>query len=211
LQRVTTAAESVRDKLRNNASNTTLVGGTYTSDPRWKLSSTNIVHMTQGSVLNGPYMTQPRADGRGNWPDSPAGSDNTGWKTYSVNPFGGLLLSKSTGVLPLKLPLQLQEVNKQPFELIKRTMPDDNRSGFQALKNSRYQTKAEIRILIDDENAGNGNSNAAGIGNDTSTGLQKGVALSTFNPVSLDSGRSLRVVSDAGAYSSTGDWFQGDP
>lgn len=212
LQRVTTANEAVRQKLRNNAPNTTQVGGTgYDSDPRWKLSPTVTISMTQGSVNNGPNLPQPRPDGRGNFPGSPAGTNNSNWATYSLVPFGGLLLTKSTGVLPLKLPLQLQEVNKKPLELIKRSMPEDALSGMDALNDSRYQNKAQIRILIDDENAGNGAANAAGIGIDLATGLQKGVALSSFNPMSLDNGKALRVVGDNGAYTSAGDWFQGSP
>ena len=211
LARVTTASEAVRNKLRNNASNTTLVGGAYGSNPRWKLTPGGAdVTMDQGSVNNGPFMTQPRLDGRGNFIDSPPGTDNVGWKAYSVTRFGGLLLTKTTGVLPLKLPLQLQQINKQPLELIKRQMPDDSLPGFDALSESRYQTKAEIRILIDDESAGNGASNAAGIGNDPITGIQKGVALSTFDPIPLDGGKALRVVTDAGAYADSVDWFQGD-
>jgi hypothetical protein len=95
-------------------------------------------------------VPQPRADGRGNFPTSPNGTDNSWWKTNSKTTFGGLLLSKSTGVLPLKLPLQLQEDNKQPLEIIKRGMPDDSLPGFDALNDSRYQNKAQIRILIDD-------------------------------------------------------------
>jgi hypothetical protein len=217
LQRVTTANEAVRDKLRNNAANTTLVGGTggYGSNPRFKLdpASTTTVAMTQGSVLNGPNLTpQPRTDGRGNFPGSPSGynaspsgTDNPWWKTNSKSTFGGLMLSKSTGVLPLKLPLQLQEINKQPLELIKRTMPDDSLSGFDALNDSRYQNKAQIRILIDDENAGTGAANAAGIP------AGKGVLLSTWVPSVLDSGNALRVVKDDGTYASTVDWLQGDP
>lgn len=204
LQRVTTANEAVRDKLRNNAVNNTLVGGGYASDPRFKLNSTTTVSMTQGSVTGGPnILTQPRTDGRGNFPDSPTGLDNTWWKTNSKTAFGGLLLTKSTGVLPLKLPLQLQEINKQPMELIKRTMPDDALAGMDALNDSRYQNKAQIRILIDDENAGNGAANAAGIP------AGKGVLLSQFIPSVLDGGRALRVVTDAGAYASVVDWYQG--
>src|SRR5687767_9196110 len=207
LQRVTTANEAVRDKLRNNAVNTTLVGDEpmFYSIPRFKLSSTT-VEMTQGkgSVLNGPnILTQPRTDGRGNFTGSPTGTDNPWWVPNSKTTFGGLMLSRSTGVLPLKLPLQLGDVNKQPLELIKRSMPDDNLSGYQALKDSRYQNKAQIRILIDDENAGNGTSNEAGI----PTG--KGVLLSTFIPSELNGGNALRVVGDNGTYISTGDWWQG--
>lgn len=216
LQRVTTANEAVRDKLRNNALNNTLVGGTggYSSTPRFKLdpSSSTTIAMTQGSVNNGPNLSQPRTDGRGNFPGSPAGynasptgTDNSWWKTNSKTFFGGLMLSKSTGVLPLKLPLQLQEINKQPLELIKRSMPDDTLSGFDALNDSRYQNKAQIRILIDDENAGSGTANAAGIP------AGKGVLLSTWVPSVLDSGNALRVVKDDGTYASTVDWLQGDP
>jgi hypothetical protein len=210
LQRVTTANEAVRNVMRNGTANTTTIGGAYTSDPRWRLSPTSTIHMTQGSVVGGPNMGAGRTDGRGNFPGSPAGTDNTGWKSYSVTPFGGLLLSKSTGVLPLKLPLQLQDINKQPFEIIKREMPDDSQPGMDALANSRFQTKARIRILIDDENAGNGSANVAGIGNNSS-GTQKGVALSTFNPAELDGGKALRLVSDAGSYTASDVWFQGDP
>jgi Tfp pilus assembly protein PilX len=214
LQRVTTANEAVRDKLRNNALNNTNVGGTggYASNPRFKLdpASSTTIAMTQGSVLNGPNLSQPRTDGRGNFPGSPAGynasptgTDNSWWKTNSKTYFGGLMLSKSTGVLPLKLPLQLQEINKQPLELIKRSMPDDSLSGFDALNDSRYQNKAQIRILIDDENAGSGSSNAAGIP------AGKGVLLSTWTPSVLDSGAALRIVADDGTYRTTTDWWQG--
>ena len=210
LARVTTASEAVRNKLRNNAANTTLVGGAggYYSDPRWKLTPGGPdVNMTQGSVNNGPYLTpQPRLDGRGDFNTSPPGTDNVGWKAYSVSRFGGLLLTKSTGVLPLKLPLQLSEVNKQPLELIKRQMPDDSLPGFDALSESRYMTKAQIRILIDDENAGTGAANWAGIP------AGKGLYLSQFVPSPLDGGKALRVVTDAGAYAApVADWFQGDP
>jgi hypothetical protein len=222
LARVTTANEAVRDKLRNNAANTTLVGGAggFNSNPRWKLSPTGTpINLTQGSVNNGPNLTpQPRADGRGKFDGtptgfnpSPDGTNNASWSTYSVNPFGGLLLTKSTGVLALKLPLQLSQINKQPVEIIHRSMPDDSLAGLDALDDSRYQKKARIRILIDDESVGYGSSNAAGIGNDPVTGLQKGVALSSFNPSSLDSGRALRPVNDNGTYASVVDWFQGDP
>lgn len=204
LQRVTTANEAVRDKMRNNTINDTTIGGVYSSNPRFKINSTTTVNMTQGSVLSGPnILAQPRPDGRGSFPGSPTGTDNSWWQTNSKTTFGGLMLSKSTGVLPLKLPLQLGEVNKQPLELIKRTMPDDSLPGFGALGDSRYHSKAQIRILIDDENAGNGAANAAGIP------AGKGVLLSAFVPSVLDGGKALRVVTDAGAYASVVDWFQG--
>lgn len=215
LQRVTTANEAVRDKLRNDTTNDTKVGDTFLSDPRFKLSNGTIVHMVagKGSVTNGPNLpNQPRSDGRGDFGGSPVGTnpapdgtDNSWWKTSSKTTYGGLMLSKSTGVVPLRLPLQLQEIKtKQPLELIKRAMPDDNLSGYDALHDSRYHNKAQIRILIDDEAAGSGTDNAAGIP------AGKGVLLSTFVPSSLDSGSALKIVTDAGAYAaSSAEWYQG--
>lgn len=216
-QRVTTANEAVRDLLRNGTTNTTTIGGvsTYLSTPSFKLSPSStpiLMPGGKGSVINGPNLAQPRSDGRGKFAGSPAGynpspdgTDNPWWKTNSKTFFGGLMLSKSTGVVPLKLPLQLQEVNKQPYELIKRTMPDDLLSGYDALYDSRYQNKAQIRILIDDENAGTGTDNAAGIPSG------KGVLLSTWIPSMLDGGNALRMVKDDGTYANTVDWLQGRP
>src|SRR6267142_1718290 len=84
LARVTTANEAVRDKLRNNANNTTTVGGLYSSNPRWKLvpGGPDVPLLSNtGSVFNGPYMTpQPRLDTRGNFPTAPPGTDNAGFK-----------------------------------------------------------------------------------------------------------------------------------
>jgi hypothetical protein len=206
LDRVTTANEAVRDKLRNNAANNTLVGGSYTSDPRFTDITTNLTsHMKVGSVNGGPNLTQPRTDGRGNFPGSPTGTDNTGWST-STNPldgtdnhFGELLKTNATGARKLLLPLQLD--GRQPFEIIKRNMPDDNTT----MSQSRYHSKATVRILIDDENAGSGTANAAGIP------AGKGVLLSNWLPSELDGGNALRVVDDTGNYlAASSDWFQGD-
>ncbi len=216
-QRVTTANEAVRDLMRNGTTNTTTIGGvtTFKSTPSFKLSPTStpiLMPGGKGSVLNGPNLPQPRTDGRGKfggdpagYNPSPSGTDNSWWKTNSKTFFGGLMLSKSTGVVALKLPLQLQEVNKQPLELIKRTMPDDLLPGYDALYDSRYHNKAQIRILIDDENAGTGADNAAGIP------AGKGVLLSTFIPSILDGGNALRIVKDDGTYANTVDWLQGRP
>ncbi len=200
LSKVTTANEAVADVLRNNGT----LG--YYNDPRWVVNGIT-VHMTDGSVVGGPNLNQPRADGRGKFPGSPNGTDNTAWKNVSVaaaqantpNQFGGQLLTKATGAAPLLLPLQLD--GKQARELIKRQMPDDS----DTLRDSRFDTKAQIRILIDDENAGSGNANVAGIP------ATKGVYLSTFNPLPLNGGNALRVINDAGGYQSNLGWFQGDP
>ena len=208
--KVTTANEAVRTVLRNNG---TLPTGYSAGNPRFVVNGTT-VQMTQGSVVAGPRLTQPRTDKRGNFAsDTPSGTDNSTWNSTSVmtangtaNRFGGQLLTKGTGALPLLLPMQLD--GKQPREIIKRSMPDDSN----ALAAGRFHAKAEIRILIDDEIAGYGNSNVAGIGKDAVTGLQKGVKLSTFNPSTLDGGKALRVVKDDGTgYADTTDWLQGKP
>jgi hypothetical protein len=206
--RVTTAGEAVRTVLRNNAVNNTTVGGLYDSDPRFINPSAPsvIARMTLGSVLDGPNMTQPRADGRGNWPTSPNGTNNATWATTSVNPlngtnnqFGNFLKTASTGARRLLLPLQID--GRAPIEIIKRNMPDDNT----VMSQSRYHSKAEVRIIIDDEAAGNGAANVAGIP------AGQGVLLSQWLPSELDGGNALRVVNDAGAYvTTTADWYQGD-
>ncbi|HYY41779.1 MAG TPA: hypothetical protein VE775_03540, partial [Pyrinomonadaceae bacterium] len=204
LSKVTTANEAVYSVLRNNG---TL---SYFNDPRWIINGTT-AHMTQGSVIGGPNLTQPRADGRGNFPGSPSGTDNTAWKNTSVaaangtnNQFGGQLLTKATGGTQLLLPLQLD--GKQPRELIKRQMPDDTST----LRDSRFHTKSQIRILIDDENAGSGSANVAGIPSTKGVYLSRATGVSgSFDPMALDGGNALRVVGDNGAYLSTTDWLQG--
>ncbi len=207
LDKVTTAGEAVRDKLRNGAANNTTVGGLFASNPRIKDVNGVTTLMTKGSVVNGPYLTpQPRTDLRGNYPTSPAGTDNTTWNPSSTAPvvsgtpdkFGGQLLTASTGAKKLLLPLQFD--GRKPYELIKRAMPDDNST----MADSRYHTKSEIRILIDDENAGSGSTNVAGIP------AGQGVSLAAFTPSELDGGKALRVIDDSGNYLTTTDWFQGD-
>ncbi len=207
--KVTTANEAVRTLLRNNG---TLPAVYSVGSPRFVINGTT-VQMTQGSVVGGPKLAQPRTDQRGNFPTgNPPGTDNATWNSTSIasvngtaNRFGGQLLTKGTGAFPLLLPMQLD--GKMPREIIKRPMPDDS----SALVSGRFSSKAEIRILIDDEIAGNGSGNVAGIGND-SGGTQKGVKLSTFNPSTLDGGNALRLVKDDGTgYANSTDWLQGKP
>jgi hypothetical protein len=208
LDRVTTAGEAVRDRLRNNATNNSLVGGSYTSNPRFTDTTSNkTAKMTVGSVVNGPNLTpQPRTDGRGYYPDSPAGTENTLWPDSTkpldgtANHFGDMLKTASTGARKLLLPLQLD--GRQPYEIIKRSMPDDNTT----MSQSRYHNKATVRILIDDEALPAGiTSNAGGIP------TTKGVLLSKWTPSELNGGNALRVVDDSGNYLASGtDWYQGD-
>jgi Tfp pilus assembly protein PilX len=188
LSKVTTAAEVVRDVLRN--------GGTHDGTVSFDVGSVNVL-LTKGSVNSGPNTSS-------NYPGSPTGTLNSSWKTTSVataqtdipNKFGGQLQTRITGVAPLLLPLQLD--GNQTRELIKRRMPNDDVT----LSDSRYHSKAEIRILLDDESPST--ADASGIPSG------QGVALSTFNPIPLPNlalasggGRALWRVTDAGAYNET--------
>ncbi|MGH9883372.1 MAG: hypothetical protein ACRD6N_18200, partial [Pyrinomonadaceae bacterium] len=128
MDKVTTASEVVRDVLRNGATHT----GTVTFE------SGNLA-VGSASVVLGPNVA-------GSFPDSPTGTKNPTWKSNSVAAFGGQLLSSATGIARLLLPLQLD--GNQTREIIKRRMPNDDVT----LSDSRYHSKAGIRILIDDEN-----------------------------------------------------------
>ncbi|HEX3085354.1 MAG TPA: hypothetical protein VHP99_12560, partial [Pyrinomonadaceae bacterium] len=127
---------------------------------------------------------------RGYFPGSPNGSANAAWDTASVaaasgtaNRFGGQVLTRSTGAAPLLLPMQLE--GNLTREIIKRTLPSDTT----ILGQARYQSKAQIRILIDDE----GNSaDAAGVSN------TQGVYLSTFNPIPMPAGAANNTPANHG-------------
>ena len=173
LDKVTTASEVVRDVLRNGATHTGTVS--FNSGP---------LAVGSASVIQGPNVNN-------SYPGSPTGTKNTTWTSNSVAAFNGQLLSASTGIARLLLPLQLD--GNDPREIIKRRMPNDDVT----LSESRYHTKAEIRILIDDENP---------VGTDAS-GIPsgQGVNLSTFDPIMLPNssvgsggGRALWQVPDAG-------------
>jgi len=185
LAKVTTAAEVVRDVLRN--------GGGHDGTVSFDVGGIN-VNLTVGSVNQGPNIN-------GSFPGSPTGTRNSSWKTTSVaaaqsgvpNKFGGQLQTSITGVSPLLLPLQLD--GNQTRELIKRRMPNDD----ETLSDSRYHTKAQIRILIDDESPST--TDASGIPSG------QGVALSTFDPIPLpnvavasNGGRALWRVNNDGTY-----------
>lgn len=153
LDKVTTAGEVVRDVLRNGATHTGTV--TFASGP---------LTVGNASVVLGPNTS-------GNYPTSPNGTINASWKSNSVATFAGQLLTRNTGVAPLLLPLQLD--GNQTREIIKRRMPNDDVT----LSDSRFHSKAEIRILLDDEAPSS--TDASGIP------AGQGVALSTFYPVPL--------------------------
>lgn len=179
LDKVTTASQVVRDVLRNGA----------THDGTVKIDTVTLP-VSGASVLLGPNVN-------GSAPTSPTGTINSAWKSTSVATFNGQLLSASTGIAPLLLPLQLD--GNMTREIIKRRMPNDD----QTLSESRYHSKAEVRILLDDE------ASSAGDASGIPTG--KGVKLSVtttsdtyyFKPQILGSGKALWRMNDSGTYLDT--------
>ena len=194
LSKVTSANEIVRAVLRN--------GQTHANTVSVKVGSIN-VPMTVGSVVasgstvGGPSVSGAATGARGYNPGAPTGAFSTTWDQTSILPaasgtndqFGGQVQTRSTGAVPLLLPLQLD--GNPTREIIKRRTPYDST----LLSESRYHSKASVRILIDDESA---TSDASGIG------TSQGVALSTWNPSVLGTdGRALWRVTDAGNYDET--------
>lgn len=190
LEKLTTANEVVRDLMRN--------GKEHDANVKVVVGSTE-VSMTKGSVNDGPNFAGATSGSRGYFPGSPSGTNNSSWNSTSTataqsgvaNQFGGQVQSRTTGISPLLLPMQLD--GNATREIIKRRMPNDN----QTLSESRYHSKAQIRILIDDESGGGSSGIPSG----------RGVLLSQFNPVPLPmnttSGRALWRVTDAGTYTDT--------
>jgi hypothetical protein len=200
LAKVTTANEFIYDVLRNGNTKT---GATVSM----QVGAINVA-INKGSMNNGPNIVGTSAGMRGYFPGSPNGTINTNWNVTSVatavtgvaNKFGGQLLTRTTGAALLKLPLQLD--GNPVREIIKRTMPHDSVT----LSESRYHSKAEIRILIDDESPSA--TDAAGIP------AGQGIALSTFNPIPLPNsatagggGRALWRIKDDGTYNETATSF----
>src|SRR5256886_6926808 len=190
--KVTTANEFITDVWRN--------GTPLGYDNVFMTVGGINVPITMGSMVNGPNIPGATAGQRGYSPGSPNGTINSTWDTTSVksavsgvaNQFGGQLITRSTGGASLHLPMELEGAPSR--ELIKRKMPNDT----QTLSDSRFHSKAEIRILIDTE----GVSDASGIPS------SQGVNLSTFDPIPLPNadpnssgaGRAMRKINDSGAY-----------
>ena len=191
LSKVTTANEFVRDTMRNGLG----YPSGLTNSVHMTVGGTD-VEITQGSVVNGPNFSGTVDGDRGFFPTSPSGYANSSWESTSVaaaqastpNQLGGQLLTRTTGASPLLLPLQLG--GNSTREIIKRRMPNDD----SVLSESRYHSKAQVRILIDDEGVTN---DASGIAS------TKGVNLSSFNPIPLDTGKALMRVGNGGTYTDT--------
>lgn len=199
LSRLTMGGEFVRDAWRSGAPNVSS-GNTNV----WvEVSGINVnSSLGNGSVkagsgyVGGPNFPSAGPGDRGYFPGSPDGVANTTWEIESVKPastgvsdrFGGKVLTNTTGASELKMPLEL--AGNSSAEIIKRALPSDD----YVLTDARYHNKSQIRILIDDWDAGSGVANVAGIP------PGKGVQLSAFVPVKLGTDGALRRVSDAGAY-----------
>lgn len=192
LSKVTTANELVVDVLRN--------GSTHDQSMHVRVGAID-VPLTAGSTVNGPNFSGTTQGMRGYFPGSPNGSASLTWTSNSVasasagvpNKFGGQVLTRTTGGVPLLLPMQIE--GNQTKEIIRREMPNDNT----VLNESRYASKAQIRILIDDEVPAS--ADAAGIP------AGQGVNLSTFDPIPLPNaaaassgGRALWRINDSGSY-----------
>jgi type II secretory pathway pseudopilin PulG len=200
LERISAAGEFVRDVWRHGKQNN--------NNNIWVRVNGIDVQSTIGNgsvkagsgLRGGPNFPGATLGMRGYFPGHQDGIPNPDWETVSVqqpvagtpNRFGGQVLTSTTGATELKLPLQIK--GNSTAELIKRSLPSDD--GL--LADSRYHKKAQIRILIDDWDAGSGSANVAGIP------AGRGVLLKNdntgFNPILLDGGNALRRVSDAGSY-----------
>ncbi len=207
LDKITVGNELVRTVLRN--------GNNFTNSGNVNVQVGSIVvPMTVGSVTGGPNLPGKSAGQRGFFPDAPNGTDNTNWKTNSVaaaqtgiaNQFGGQVLTRTTGAVPLYLPLQLG--GNPTREIIKRQMPGESDSAAtnydQVLNDSRYHSKAQIRILLDDEGQTQA-SNKAAIPDGKGVELSQTVTTNAyyFKPQLLGGGNALWRIGDNGAYIDT--------
>lgn len=192
LDRVTSAHEVLFDTMSNGAAR----GAGSIVSMAVGAGAIN-VPLTKGSLNGGPNIPGQTPGQPNYFPDSPNGTVwNPGtfvWQTTSVqtadgtdNRFGGQLLTRLTGAAPLKLPMQLD--GNPTREIIKRRLPNDSSPGPalpSALSDSRYHTKAEIRILIDDEGVANDAAGLYGPQNGDGVNPHDGVTLSTFDPMML--------------------------
>ena len=196
LAKVSTANELVYDVLRNGVARTGASVAVQVGAVR--------VPLTMGSMFGGPNIVGSSAGQRGYFPGSPDGSINSAWDSTSVGPastgvanqFGGQVQTRTTGGTALVLPMQL--AGNSTREIIKRRTPSDP----QVVRDSRYHSKAQIRILIDDENPAAADTSGIPAG--------QGVQLSNFDPLPLPNqsaatggGRALWRVNDDGTYRDT--------
>ncbi len=216
---ITTAGELVRDVNRSGDANTKAGNKTVEMVVKSAISTcpSQICRVPMnmgsggaflGSVDGGPNYSS--VTGPGYHPGSPNGTPSSdiiageNWNTFSLKSptvnnqpgyFNNQLLTNSNYQIDqLKLPLGVDDVT--PVELIKRTLPSTIDTP--TISEARYDNKAQIRILIDDENVPQV-SNAAGIPD------AKGVYLSGFDPLPLCSSpcNPLRRIDDNGNFYGT--------
>jgi hypothetical protein len=192
LDKVTSAHEVLYDTMRNGAAR----GSASTVSMAVGPTAIN-VPLTRGSLNGGPYISGQSSGQPNYFPGSPTGTvwdpGTFVWKTTSVqtadgtdNKFGGQLLTRLTGAAELQLPMQLD--GNPTREIIKRRLPADSMPApalASALSDSRYHTKAKIRILIDDEGVTTDVAGLYGSQNGDGTNTHDGVNLSTFDPIPL--------------------------
>jgi hypothetical protein len=192
LDKVTTAHEILYDTMRNGAAR----GSTSTVSMGVGPTSIN-VPLTKGSLSGGPNIVGQSSGDPNYFPGSPNGTAwspaTFNWQTVSKqaadgteNKFGGQLLTRVTGAAPLKLPMELD--GNPTREIIKRRLPTDSLPppvDTSPLTDSRYHSKAGIRILIDDEGVTTDAAGLYGSQNGDGTNSHDGVNLSTFNPMML--------------------------
>lgn len=217
---ITTAGELVRDVKRSGIANPT---GADNKDVKMKIAgpacpgnppaTPKVCTVTIGAdsgALGGSVDLGPKfsnTEGPGYFPGSPAGAltnktvGTVPWKTASLMPptkdndigrFNNQLLTNSNyNIQPLKLPLGVENVS--PVELIKRRFPAVDKF-YATIAEARYDTKAKVRILIDDEVIPG--LNEAGIP------TNKGVKLSDFVPSELCANpcSTMRRIKEDGGY-----------
>lgn len=192
--KVTTANELIYDVVRNGVVRTGANVAVQVGTVR--------VPLTMGSMVGGPNIVGSLAGDRGYFPDSANGVINAFWDSNSKigpasattpNQFAGQVQTRSTGATALVLPMQL--TGSSTREIIKRRTPSDP----QIVRDSRYHSKAQIRILIDDENPAAADTSGIPAG--------QGMPLSTFDPIPLPNtplaaggGRALWRINDDGSY-----------
>ena len=198
LNRLTMAGEFIRDAGRGGEPNTSPdKNNVWVEVNGINVRSTEGSMKSGGGAVGGPNIVGSMPGQRGYFPGSPDGIPNPNWESDSIKPaqegannqFGGQILTNTTGASELKTPLEL--AGNSPAELIKRALPSDA----PVLTDSRYENKAQIRILIDDEWAGSGAGNVAGIP------AAEGVKLSAFVPTVLGGGNVLKLIDNSGTVS----------
>jgi len=222
LDKVTSAHEVLYDTMRNGAAR----GSVSTVSMAVGPSAIN-APLTMGSLNGGPNIVGQTSGQPNFFPGSPNGTvwnpSTFVWKTTTVqsadgtdNKFGGQLLTRLTGAAELQLPMQLD--GNPTRDIIRRRLPNDSLPSAtmpSALSDSRYHSKAKIRILIDDEGVTNDVAGLYGTQNGDGVNTHDGVALSSFDPIPLPSGtpnaspttsgggRALWRVSNTGSGSTT--------